>query len=103
MIHTNTFDVLVRSRTALRLCPVAYSKRVPRDERERRSGAAPLDRNPLQDFIQNWEEFKRHIQRSREAPLGAQHERLECLENIISVGTEIKARTGDPVHRDPVD
>lgn len=58
--------------------------------------------NPLQDLMQNWEEFKRHIQRSREALIGAQPERHERLEAIVSLGTEIKALTDDPFIVNPV-
>jgi hypothetical protein len=59
--------------------------------------------NPLQDLMQNWEEAKRHIQRCREALVGAQPEVTDRLEAIISVGNEIKALTDDPNIVKPVD
>lgn len=59
--------------------------------------------NPLVDLMQNWEEFKRHIQRSREALVGSQPERQARLEVIVSVGNEIKAITDDPYIVNPVD
>ncbi|OSC26725.1 hypothetical protein B8W69_16115 [Mycobacterium vulneris] len=59
--------------------------------------------NPIQDLMQNWQEFKRHIQRCREALVGAQPEVAQRLEQIISVGREIKALTDDPNIVNPVD
>lgn len=59
--------------------------------------------NPFEHIQRNWEEFKRHIQRSREALIGVQDERLERLEAILSVANEIKALTGDPYIVSPVD
>src|SRR5260370_24673973 len=58
--------------------------------------------NPLQDLMQNWDEFKRHIQRSREALIGRQPEIAQRLESIISVGCEIKTLTDDPNIVNPV-
>lgn len=59
--------------------------------------------NPLEHIQRNWDEFKRHIQRSREALLGMQDERREHLETIVSIGVEIKALTDDPCIVNPVD
>jgi hypothetical protein len=59
--------------------------------------------NALQDLMQNWEEFKRHIRRCHEALVGAQPEVAERLEAIVSVGCEIKALTDDPNIVNPVD
>ena len=59
--------------------------------------------NPIDDLMRNWEEFKRHLQRCREALLGAEPEVAQRLESIISVGNEIKALTDDPNITAPVD
>ena len=59
--------------------------------------------NPWDDLQRNWEEFKRHIRRCHEALVGAQPEVAQRLENIISVGCEIKALTDDPNIVNPVD
>lgn len=59
--------------------------------------------NPIQDLMQNWEELKRHIQRCREVLVGAQPEVAQRLEQIISVGCEIKQLTDDPNIVNPVD
>lgn len=59
--------------------------------------------NPLQDLMQNWDEFKKHIQRSREALVGAQPERRGRLEAIVSIGSKIKSHTDDEFIVNPVD
>jgi hypothetical protein len=59
--------------------------------------------NPLLDLMHNWDEFKRHIQRSREALIGAEPERRARLDVIVDVGCEIKALTEDYHITNPVD
>ncbi|WP_163731725.1 hypothetical protein [Mycobacterium gallinarum] len=63
----------------------------------------PRTQNPIDDLMRNWEEFKRHLRRCYEAMVGAQPEVAQRLEQIISVGNEIKALTDDPNIVSPVD
>ncbi|BBX06404.1 hypothetical protein [Mycolicibacterium aichiense] len=59
--------------------------------------------NPVLDFMQNWEEVKRHIHRCGQALAGRQPEVAQRLDNIISLGNAIKKLTDDPNILNPVD